>query len=344
MFTKLYCLRGIFMKKKISVFIMALVLIVSTLFAAGCSNGSDSTSSEPKKQAIKIAALKGPTGMGMAKLMEDKQDYSITLYDSPDQITSKLINGEIDGAAVPSNLASILYNKTKGAVRLVGINTLGVLYIVENGSTVKSIEDLRGKTIYSSDKGATPEFILNYILRKNGLEPGKDVIVDYKMNHSDLAAAVASKKVNLAVLPEPFVTTTKMKDSSLQVPINLTKEWDKASNGQSKLAMGTVVFRKSFIDKRGKDLDNFLNKYKESVNFVNSNKQEAGKLIEKYGIIPKAKVAEMAIPGSNIVFINAKDGKQILQKFYEVLYDSDPKSVGGKVPDENFYYIGDKDN
>ena len=218
------------------------------------------------------------------------------------------------------------------------------LYIVENGSTVKSIEDLRGKTIYSSDKGATPEFILNYILRKNGLEPGKDVIVDYKMNHSDLAAAVASKKVNLAVLPEPFVTTTKMKDSSLQVPINLTKEWDKASNGQSKLAMGTVVFRKSFIDKRGKDLDNFLNKYKESVNFVNSNKQEAGKLIEKYGIIPKAKVAEMAIPGSNIVFINAKDGKQILQKFYEVLYDSDPKSVGGKVPDENFYYIGDKDN
>ncbi|MEY8000643.1 ABC transporter substrate-binding protein [Clostridium sp. Mt-5] len=332
------------MKKKMGIFIMALVLIISTLFAVGCSNSSNNTASQTKKEKIKIAALKGPTGMGMAKLMEDKENYSITLYDSPDQITSKLINGELDGAAVPSNLASILYNKTKGSIKLVGINTLGVLYIVENGNAVKSIADLKGKTIYSSDKGATPEFILNYILRKNGLEPGKDVIIDYKMNHSDLAAAVAAKKVDLAVLPEPFVTTTKMKDSSLQVPIDLTKEWDKASNGQSKLAMGTIVFRKSFIDKRGKDLDNFLNKYKESVNFVNSKKTEAGKLMEKDGIIPKAKVAEMAIPNSNIVFISAKDGKQILQKFYEVLYESDPKSVGGKIPDENFYYSGTKGN
>lgn len=333
------------MKKKIGVFIMALVLVISTLFAAGCSGSTDSTSSDnSKNQAIRIAALKGPTGMGMAKLMEDKQDYNITLYDSPDQITSKLINGELDGAAVPSNLASILYNKTKGAVKVVGINTLGVLYIVENGSAVKNIADLRGKTIYSSDKGAAPEFILNYILRKNGLEPGKDVIVDYKMNHSDLAAAVSSQKVNLAVLPEPFVTTVKMKDKSLQVPINLTEEWNKASGGQSKLAMGTIIFRKSFIDKRGKDLDKFLSKYKDSVNFVNSNKSEAGKLIQKYGILPKAKVAEMAIPRSNIVFINAKDGKQILQKFYEVLYQSDPKSVGGKIPDENFYYSGNNGN
>ncbi|HBC98048.1 MAG TPA: hypothetical protein DC034_14810 [Clostridium sp.] len=333
------------MKKKIGVFIMALVLVISTLFAAGCSGSTDSTSSDnSKNQAIRIAALKGPTGMGMAKLMEDKQDYNITLYDSPDQITSKLINGELDGAAVPSNLASILYNKTKGAVKVVGINTLGVLYIVENGSAVKNIADLRGKTIYSSDKGAAPEFILNYILRKNGLEPGKDVIVDYKMNHSDLAAAVSSQKVNLAVLPEPFVTTVKMKDKSLQVPINLTEEWNKASGGQSKLAMGTIIFRKSFIDKRGKDLDKFLSEYKYSVNFVNSNKSEAGKLIQKYGILPKAKVAEMAIPRSNIVFINAKDGKQILQKFYEVLYQSDPKSVGGKIPDENFYYSGNNGN
>ncbi|MCI1945670.1 ABC transporter substrate-binding protein [Clostridium luticellarii] len=332
------------MKKRLSALILVLMFIVSTLFAAGCSNGSSNTSSDVKGKKIEIAALKGPTGMGMSKLMENKKDYHITLYDSPDQITSKLINGELDGAAVPSNLASILYNKTKGQVKLVAINTLGVLYIVENGSTVKSIGDLKGKTLYSSNKGSTPEFILNYILRKNGLEPGKDVIVDYKMNHSDLAAAVASKKVDLAVLPEPFVTTTRMKDKNLQVPIDLTKEWDKASDGQSKLAMGTIVFRKSFIDKRSKDLDNFLDKYRDSVDFVNSNKTEAGKLMEKYSIIPKAKVAEMAIPGSNIVFINAKDGKQVLQKFYKVLYDSDPKSVGGKMPDENFYYSGNKNN
>ena len=334
------------MKKKIGIFIMSFMIIVSTLFAAGCSNNSsnDSTATSAKKDKIKIAALNGPTGMGMAKLMENKNDYDITVYNSADQIVSKIVNGELDGAAVPSNLAPILYNKTKGQVKLVGINTLGVLYIVENGNTVNSIADLKGKTIYSSGKGSTPEYVLNYILKKNGLEPGKDVTIDYKMDHSDLAAAIASKKVNLAVLPEPFVTTTKMKDSNLRIPIDLTKEWDKASQGQSKLVMGTLVFRKSFIDKRGKDLDNFLSKYKESVDFVNKNKEEAGKLIAKEGIIPKAKVAEMAIPKSNIVFISTKEGKQALEKFYEVLNENNPKSIGGKMPDENFYYGGNKNN
>lgn len=334
------------MKKKISIIMTSFMIIISVLFAAGCSNNSSnaSTATSTQKDKIKIAVLKGPTGMGMAKLMENKNDYDITIYNSADQIVSKIVNGELDGAAVPSNLASILYNKTKGQVKLVGINTLGVLYIVENGDTVNSMADLNGKTIYSSGKGSTPEYALNYILKENGLEPGKDVTIDYKMDHSDLSAAVASKKVNLAVLPEPFVTTTKMKDNNLRVPIDLTKEWDKASQGQSKLIMGTLVFRKSFIDKRGKDLNNFLGKYKQSVDFVNKNKEEAGKLIAKEGIIPNAKVAEMTIPKSNIVFISAKDGKQALQKFYEVLNENNPKSIGGKVPDENFYYSGNKNN
>ncbi|MFL0196554.1 ABC transporter substrate-binding protein [Clostridium sp. WILCCON 0269] len=330
------------MKRKMSMVISVLIFAISILFVTSCSNNS--STSESKKEKIKIAALKGPTGMGMAKLMEDKTNYDITVYDSPDEIVSKIVNGQLDGAAIPSNLASILYNKTKGQVKLVGINTLGILYIVENGNTVKDIKDLKGKTIYSSGKGSTPEFVLNYILKKNGLDPDKDVTVDYKMTHNDLAAAVAAKKVNLAVLPEPFVTTTKMKDSDLQIPIDLTKEWDKASQGQSKLIMGTLVFRKSFIDSRSQDLDNFLNKYKQSVDFVNSNKVEAGKLIEKYGIIPKAKVAEEAIPKCNIVFISAKEGKSSLEKFYEILKENDAKSIGGKIPDENFYYNGKTNN
>lgn len=330
------------MKRKMSMVISVLIFAISILFVTSCSNNS--STSESKKEKIKIAALKGPTGMGMAKLMEDKTNYDITVYDSPDEIVSKIVNGQLDGAAIPSNLASILYNKTKGQVKLVGINTLGILYIVENGNTVKDIKDLKGKTIYSSGKGSTPEFVLNYILKKNGLDPDKDVTVDYKMTHNDLAAAVAAKKVNLAVLPEPFVTTTKMKDSDLQIPIDLTKEWDKASQGQSKLIMGTLVFRKSFIDSRSQDLDNFLNKYKQSVDFVNSDKVGAGKLIEKYGIIPKAKVAEEAIPKCNIVFISAKEGKSSLEKFYEILKENDAKSIGGKMPDENFYYNGKTNN
>ncbi len=327
------------MKKKVKILTMAMFLIISVLFAVGCSN--EKATKETKKEKIKIAALKGPTGMGMVKLLdENKEDYEITMFDSPDQIVSKVVNGEVDGAAVPSNLAPILYSKTQGKIQLVGVNTLGILYVVENGSTLKDIKDLKGKTIYSSGKGATPEFVLNYILKKNGIDPDKDVKIEYKGQHSDVAAIVASQPGTIAVLPEPFVTTTKMKVNNLQIPIDLTKEWEKVSGPDSKLIMGTLVFNKSFIDKRGKDVDEFLTKYKSSVDFVNKNKEEAGKLIEKYAIMPKAKIAEMAIPKCNIVFISAKDGKSALNKFYEVLKESDAKSIGGKVPDENFYYKG----
>lgn len=334
------------MKKKIGIILTTLILVISTLFAAGCSNNSNNSSSKQNQKAkIKVAALKGPTGIGMVKLMEDnKSDYDISVYDSPDQIVSKVVSGDVDVAAVPSNLASVLYNKTKGQIELAGVNTLGVLYVVENGNSVKSISDLKGKTIYSSGKGSVPEFALNYILKSNGLDPEKDVTVDYKMTHSDLAAAIAAKKVNLAVLPEPFVTTTKMKDKDLQVPIDFNKEWYKASKGKSKLIMGALIFRKSFADKRGNDAEEFLKRYSASVDFVNKNTEEAGKLVEKNGIIPKAKVAQMAIPRCNIVFISAKDGKEELQNFYNVLKQDNPKSIGGKLPNENFYYSGNKTN
>lgn len=331
------------MKKRISLLLMVLALIVSSAFAVGCSSNSKQASEQPqtKKEKIKIAALKGPTGMGVVKLMEENKDiYDITLFDSPDQLVSKIVNGELDGAAVPSNLAPILYNKTNGGVQLLGINTLGILYIVENGNTIKDIKDLKGKTIYSSGKGSTPEFVLNYILKKNGLEPDKDVKIEYKAQHSDIATALASKEINIAVLPEPFVTTAKMKDTSLQIPIDLTKEYEKVSGNNSKLAMGTIVFRKDFINKRGADVDEFLTKYKSSVDFVNNNKVEASKLIEKNSILPKAKLAEMAIPKCNIVFISAQDGKESLNKFYTILKENDPKSIGGKLPDESFYYKG----
>ncbi|WP_409069712.1 ABC transporter substrate-binding protein [Clostridium sp. FAM 1755] len=334
------------MKKRVGTLLIAFLLVISALFVVGCSNkeekkeGTNTTQESNKKEKIKIATLKGPTGMGMVKLMEEnKDDYDISLFDAPDQIVSKVVNGEVDAAAVPSNLASVLYNKTKGKVQLVGVNTLGVLYIVENGDTIKSIKDLKGQTIYATGKGSTPEFVLNYILKKNGLDPDKDVKIEYKAQHNDLATLVASKKVNIAVLPEPFVTTSKTKNKDLKVQLDLTKEWEKIS-GEGKLTMGALVFRKDFIDKNGEEAGKFIDNYKTSVEFVNKNKEEASKLIEKNGILPKAKIAEMAIPKCNIVFIDAKDSKGSLEKFYNILKENDPKSIGGKLPDENFYYKG----
>ncbi|WP_142414072.1 ABC transporter substrate-binding protein [Hathewaya massiliensis] len=338
------------MKKVFSIFMTVCIVVTSSLFALGCStkeNNKDEkkettkVTEETKKEKIKIATLKGPTGMGMVKLMEEnKESYDISLFDSPDQIVSKVVNGEVDGAAVPSNLASVLYNKTKGGVKLVGVNTLGVLYVVENGDTIKSIKDLKGKTVYASGKGATPEYILNHILKENGLDPEKDLKIEYKAQHNDLAALVASKKAEIAVLPEPFVTTTKMKNKELNIQLDLTKEWEKVAKDNGKLAMGTLIFRKDFIEKRNEDVKSFLENYKKSVEFVNANKEEAGKLIEKNGIIPKAKIAEMAIPKCNIVFMDAKESRKSLESFYKVLSDSNPKSIGGKLPDENFYYEG----
>lgn len=337
------------MKRKLATLMLVLMFAVSALLAAGCTNETEKakqenktaeqSASETSKEKIKIAALKGPTGIGMVKLMEeDKDKYDITLYDSPDEIVSKVVNGDVDGAAVPSNLAAILYNKTKGEVKLAGINTLGVLYIVENGNTIKNVEDLKGKTIYISGKGSTPEFVLNYILKQNGLDPSKDVTIEFKGQHSDVSSLIASKEASIAVLPEPFVTTTQMKDKDMKIAIDLTKAWEEASNNTSKLIMGTLVFRKDVIDNRGQEINEFLSKYKESVDYVNGNAEEASKLIEKNGIIPKAKVAEMAIPKCNIVFISAKEGKEALSQFYNVLKDSDPTSIGGKLPDEDFYY------
>ncbi|KYH28368.1 MULTISPECIES: ABC transporter substrate-binding protein [Clostridium] len=338
------------MKRKLSTLIIVLMFVVSALFTAGCSNkaentkehvntANEKTSEKNAKEKIKIAVLKGPTGMGIVKLMEENKDkYDISLYDSPDQIVSKIVNGDVDGAAIASNLAPILYNKTNGEVQLVGVNTLGVLHIVENGNTIKNVEDLKGKTIYISGKGATPEFVLNYILEKNGLDPNKDVKIEFKGQHADVASLLASKEASIAVLPEPFVTTTQMKDKDLRVAVDLTKEWEKVSNNKSQLIMGAMVFRKDFLDKRESEINEFLTKYKESVDFVNNNAAEAGKLMEKNGIIAKAKVAEMAIPKCNIVLIKAQDAKKSLNEFYTVLKNSDPKSIGGKLPDENFYY------
>ncbi len=321
------------MKKRFGILLMVAMLAVSSVLAAGCE-------SKPKEK-IKIAALKGPTGMGLVKLMEDHSDlYEVTLYDSPDQIVSKIVTGEIDGAAVPSNLAPILYTKTEKKIKLTNVTTMGVLYIVENGDSVKSIADLKGKTVYASGKGGTPEYALNYILKQNGLTPDVDVKIEWKADHATVSAAIASGEATVALLPEPFVTTTKAKVAGLTVPIDMTAEWSKASNGSSELIMGAFVMTTNIIDTRKADVDAFLEKYKESVEYVNKNPKEASALVAKQGILPSAAVAEAAIPRSYIVFTSAQDAKKSLEGFFTVLKDSDPASIGGNLPDENFYYTG----
>ncbi|WP_458862491.1 ABC transporter substrate-binding protein [Acidaminobacterium chupaoyuni] len=333
---------------------LALLLAAMMLFTLSACSAKQETAPEKKPQTaeepkpaekldIRVAALKGPTSLGMLELMDNAKNgkttnnYAFTLAGAPDELTGSIIKGDFDIAAVPTNLAAVLYNKTQGKVQLAALNTLGVLYLVENGTSIQSIADLKGKTVYATGKGSTPEFALNYILEKNGLKVGTDVQVEYKTEHTELAALLASGGAQIALLPQPFVTSVLMQNQNARVALDLTEEWDKVSDG-SQLAMGCVIVQKAFADAHPEALKAFLKEYKASVAYVTDEKNlaDAAALAESFEII-KAPVAQKAIPECNIVYMDGSEMKQAVEGFYKVLFAADPTSVGGSLPDEAFY-------
>lgn len=330
------------MKKKLAVFLAAL-LVATGLTACG---QKEEVSSEPAVTA-KVAALKGPTSMGMVKMMADQKDakeknYEFTIGSSPDEIAPKFLKGEFDIVALPSNLASILYNKSQGKVQVLAINTLGILYLMENGDTVKSVGDLKGRTIYSSGKGAVPEYAFNYILKANGLNPDTDLRVEYKSEHTEALAALLNDKSGLAVLPQPFATVASLKNKDLRTALDLSKEWDKASkNAKSTMITGVVVVNKDFAAKHPEKIKKFMADYKASIDYTNTNVDDAAKLIEENNIVPAA-VAKKAIPQCNITYIDGSDMKDKLSGYLQVLFEANPKSIGGKMPADDFYYVQKK--
>ena len=291
----------------------------------------------------RIAALKGPTAMGMVKLMHDDPQsgegpmYAFTLAGAADEVTPSLIKGDLDMACVPANLASVLYNKTEGEIITLAVNTLGVLYIVENGNAVSSMADLAGKTIVAAGKGSTPEYALRYLLTENGIDPDTDVTIDWKSEHAECVAALAPGSATIALLPQPFVTVAQTKIENLRVALDLTAEWDALDNG-SGLITGVVVARKAFVEEHPAAVDTFLRNYAESVDWVNSNTADAAALISEFGIVEAAPIAEKALPHCNIVCITGEEMGAKLSGYLQVLFDAEPTSVGGKLPGEDFYY------
>lgn len=323
-------------------FSLVLASTLSCTLLAACSEGE--TTDDTLDRDIKVYALKGPTGMGMAKLMSDNDEgstenkYEFTVASSPDEVTAEIIKGNYDIAALPTNLASVLYNKTEGNIRVAAVNTLGVLYVLENGDTVQSLEDLNGKELYATGQGSTPEYILRYVLESNNIECD----VTYLAEHSELATQMVSGDVTLGMLPVPNATTVLVQQSECKAVINLTEEWEKAAeaNGDdSSLYMGCVIVNPDFIEEYPEAVDAFLEEYSASVNYVNENIEEASAIIETYGIVPKAAIAKKAIPDANIVCITGEEMKTGLSGFYGVLYGFDPSSVGGAVPGDDIYYI-----
>lgn len=319
------------MKKTVSL-ILALVLAFSV---SGCSENKAEIGNEP----VNITMLKGSTGIGAVKLMEESEknetdgNYNINVSAAADDAMAKIISGEVDIAAVPTNIAPLIYNKTNGNIAVLAVNTLGVLYIVENGDSIHTIKDLERKTIYSSGQGAVPEYVLNYLLEKNNVE---NVNIVYMTEHAEVAAALADGRADIALLPEPNVTAVIMKNSEIRIAVDVNDEWKK-TNG-SELAMGCIVAGKEFIDENKEAVDIFLKEYSESIDYVNNNVSEAAELVEKYGIMASSDAAVKAIPNCNIVYKEKDEMKTMLEAFYDVLYKANPKSVGGEIPDTELYY------
>ena len=305
----------------------------------------EETPAEPAEEPVttRIAALKGPTAMGLVKLMSDDPQsadgalYDFTLAGAADEVTPSLIKGDLDMACVPANLASVLYNKTEGQIVTLAVNTLGVIYIVENGNAVQSMADLAGKTIVGAGKGSTPEYALRYLLSENGIDPDKDVVIDWKSEHAERVAALASGAATIALLPQPFVTVAQTKIEGLRMALDLTAEWDALDNG-SGMITGVVVARKSFVEEHPAAVAAFLEDYAESVNWVNSNNADAAHLISEYGIIEAAPVAQKALPYCNSVCITGEEMGVKLSGYLQVLFEAEPTAVGGKLPGDDFYY------
>lgn len=330
--------------KKLLAVMLSVIMVFSFAACAGKSANNEGESQTEETTTIRIGAMAGPTAMGMVKLRKDSEDGNTkNTYAFEDFATdasafvTPLASGEIDIAAVPSNLAANIYNKTEGKVQVVAVNTLGVLNLVERGNSVNNISDLKGKTLYATGMGAVPEYTIRYILSANGLDADKDVDIVWCSDTTEALSKLKAQDGAIAVLPQPFVTAASAQISDLRVVMDLNDAWDKV-NSTSKIVTGVIVVRKEFADKYPEQLKQFIEEYKASVEYTSTNVDETAQLIADYGVVASATIAKKALPKCHIVCYTNNDMKDALEGFLKVLYDQNPKSVGGSMPEDDFYY------
>ncbi len=322
------------------------MLISLVLMGTACqSEPAEEVAVAPEAQTVKVATLAGPTGMGMAQMITDGVDLGegveadFSVIGAPDQVIASVINKDVQIAALPTNVASVLYNKTEGQVILGAVNTLGVLYmVVDESETITSMADLKGKTILASGQGSTPEYVLNYLLTENGLTPGTDVTINYVGEHSEVLSQMVAGTATIGLLPEPFVTTIQAKKPSITVGIDMNQAWADANDGLD-LPMGCIVMDKEWAVANPSIVADFMTAYEMSVDAINDDPVTGAKNVVALDIMKDADLAEKAIPTSNIVFIPADQAEKALGEYFSVLAGFEPKSIGGAIPGEDFYGI-----
>ncbi len=336
------------MKRRLA---FATALLVLVLAFAGCTDSkpedttvTSGTTAAPKTE-VAIGAIQGPTGIGMAHLMQAAADktaannYTFTVGSSPSEISAKLAQGALDIAALPTNVAATMYNKTSGKVKLLAINTLGVLYLLENGTTVQSVQDLRGKTIYSTGEGANPEYILKYVLSQNGLDPETDVDIQFLAENTELATRMVNGDIQLAMVPEPQVSAIMAQNADVRIALGMNEAWEAVAGDNSKLMMGCVAVHTDFLANHPAAVNAFMTEYAASIAAA-SDVDTTAALCETYGIIPKAPIAKKAIPNCQLTFVKGSEMKAQITNYYQVLFAANPASIGGALPKNDFYYEG----
>lgn len=294
---------------------------------------------------IRVGSLKGPTSMGLVSLMdkaskgETANAYEFTMAGKADELVGKIADGDLDIALVPANVASVLYNKTKGNVTVLDINTLGVLYVVSSDDSIKSMADLKGRTIYMTGKGTTPEYVMNYLLKENGLS-ASDVDLQFKSEATEVASLLKADPAAIGVLPQPFATAACIQNPDLKTVLDLTEQWNLINKDSgSKLVTGVTLVRSDFLRENQAPVAEFVKEHADSARFATENVKEAAALIASQGIVEKAPIAEKALPYCNIVCITGQDMKDALSGYLSTLMEQDPKSIGGQMPGDDFYYM-----
>lgn len=326
------------MKKMKKLILMTISMLLAIALFAGCGKKEEAP-------GLRIGGMKGPTSMGLLFMKEEAETgvnpegYAFTMVTGADELLPMMIKGELDIALVPANVAAILYQKTEGGVAVIDINTLGVLYMVSGDGEIGQPEDLRGKTIYLTGKGTTPDYVLHYILKENGLKEG-DYTLEYKSEPTEVAALLAEKPNAVGLLPQPFVTVACAQNENLQVVMDMNEQWSLLQGeGGSRMVTGVTVVRKEILDAYPEAVETFLQNHKDSTKAINEDTEKGAELVVAAGIIGKAPIAQKAIPNCNITYIDGKEMKQALSGYLEVLFEQDATAVGGKLPEEDFYYV-----
>lgn len=324
---------------------VALSLAMTGVLLTGC--GSNKASEE--KITVKVGALKGATTLGLLPLQDKaanggaNENYEFSMMTAADELLPLMIKGELDIALLPSNVASVLYQKTNGGVTVIDINTLGVLYMVSGDSSIGSVADLAGKTIYLTGKGTTPDYVLHYILNGNGIDADQDCTLEYRSEATEVAALLAENSDAIGLLPQPFVTAACAQNDALSVIMDMNAEWEKlqGENG-SRLVTGVTVVRNEFLQEHENAVAAFMEEHKASAESMNTDVENGAKLAVASEIIAKEPIALKAIPKCNITYIDGNEMKQALSGYLQVLYEQNPESVGGALPQDDFYYIAEK--